>query len=143
MRQLQLIKLRTKPKKPTRREINEAVAVYDGHVLQDIIDRFQGFDLSQVSMIVDRWGGFDGDAVEISFTCSRSETDEELEYRTLEYEEKLAEWKLWYKKNKKTIIAEHERQSAEKQSKSRVRLLKEKARLHRQLAKLEKLEDEE
>lgn len=130
-----LIRLRSKPKRPKRRQIKEEVEIFDGNRLDSLLGQigYQGNDSEGIYFRKEY--GFDEDCE--TFLCfDRMQTDEEHEENLAHYRERLNAYHEWYKRNEETILDEITRRKEEAEKQERQEIEKAQADLQKRLSKI-------
>jgi hypothetical protein len=136
-----LIKIRSKPRKPRRRNVSDMVEVYDGQSLQEVIN-FLKADPSQITFDINYGDPYDccgyGGGGSVYAKFSRPQTDEEYEEDMKRFRERKRKYDAWYSENKELIEREIQRRKDEAVARKERVMKKERERLEKELAKLQK-----
>ena len=108
-----MMKLKKKPSKPTRKNINRSEEVWSGDTLAELLVRTEGVDPSNVRFDWDFWGDN-----QYNLCWKEKESDEAFDKRLKAYAKKVADYNKWYKENKEEILAEEARREDKKKEKA-------------------------
>jgi hypothetical protein len=130
-----LISLRSKPKRPKRRKIEDEIELYGGEKLVEAVESL-GAPLDQIFVKTEcRYY----DEPQRTLLCvSRMQTDEEYAQDLVAYGERKARYEKWYKENEETILAEIARRKEEAEERKRRVMESERNRLEKELQKLDR-----
>jgi hypothetical protein len=131
-----LIRLRPKPKRPTRKTVVEEVDVYESMTFRQLVEKIPEDQWDSATFEADSYDY--GDSQDFSFKYKRQETDEELGKRMVAYRRRLESYKAWQEAHKDEIEAELDRREAAATETRKRRLEADEARLRKELAKIEK-----
>jgi ABC-type nitrate/sulfonate/bicarbonate transport system substrate-binding protein len=135
------MRMRSQPKEPVRETITRKVEIYNNTTLAEIAEYFKGIPHDQIKFLSDVCEEY-GDIEEFFFfTCTREETDEEMEVKREKYAKALEKYVDWCIENKEEIEAEKKKKALAKETKKEkdaVRVKKQIEKLQKELKRLEK-----
>lgn len=138
IRKTPLIKLKNKPKKPTRRTILKDVDADNFDNLQEMIEYFECYNInfSDVKFKIDH-NPYD-DYTTIVFVYKEPESDKDFENRMKIYKRNLDKYNKWEEENRDLIEQEKNRREQRLLEKQRIEEEKYKTNLEKQLRKIER-----